>query len=162
MAWTLISMIWVSDSKDETVTHGMPYNFVVLNSPVIGHLGKRIIKHKWWNQFWWNLWFWIKDMRYYLSTKFQTQRSINFRDITETVTGIFAEEIGKLGLPVRELLSTIFRNGVHWTAPFEEIYLSSQSDLKYSKFFEIRVYVTNPRSDPRSASFGTKTDTSNQ
>ena len=39
-------------------------------------------------------------MRVYLSEKFQTQKSINFKDITETVTGISAEEIGKLGLPV--------------------------------------------------------------
>ena len=45
----------------------MPYNFAVLNSPVTGYLGKRII---------------------------------NFGDITETITGISAEEIGKLGLPV--------------------------------------------------------------
>ena len=36
----------------------------------------------------------------YLSTKFKTYMSINFIDITETVTGISAEEIGKLGLPI--------------------------------------------------------------
>ena len=29
--------------EDETVTRGRPYNFVVLNSLVTGHLGKRII-----------------------------------------------------------------------------------------------------------------------
>ena len=39
-------------------------------------------------------------MRGYLNAKFQTQMSINFGDITEIVTGISAEEIGKLGLPV--------------------------------------------------------------
>ena len=39
-------------------------------------------------------------MRRYLSEKFQTQRNINFRDITETVRGISVEEIGKLGLPI--------------------------------------------------------------
>ena len=39
-------------------------------------------------------------MRGYLSEKFQTQRISNFGDITETVTGISTEEIGKLGLPV--------------------------------------------------------------
>ena len=38
----------------------------------------------------------------YLIAKFQTHRSSNFGDITETVTGISAEEIGKLGLPVPE------------------------------------------------------------
>ena len=39
-------------------------------------------------------------MREYLSAKFQTQRSSNFGDITETVIEISAEEIEKLGLPV--------------------------------------------------------------
>ena len=53
--------------------------------------------------------------------KFQTHRSSNLGDIIETVIGIYAEEIGKLGLP-----STIFRKGVHWTDPFEEIYTSIQ------------------------------------
>ena len=64
-------------------------------------------------------------MQGYLSTKFQTQRSSNFGDITEIVTGISAEEIGKLGLPVLGAsLHCFFRKGVHWTAPFEEIYFS--------------------------------------
>ena len=35
------------------------------------------------------------------------------------------EEIGKLGLPVWELLSTIFRKGVHWIACLEEVYILS-------------------------------------
>ena len=39
-------------------------------------------------------------MRAYLSEKFQIYMSFNFEYITETVTGISAEEIGKLGLPV--------------------------------------------------------------
>ena len=39
-------------------------------------------------------------MRGYLSTKFQTQGSRNFGDSVETVSRIFAGEIGKLGLPV--------------------------------------------------------------
>ena len=73
-------------------------------------------------------------MRGYLSDKFQTYRSSNFRYIIETVTRIGAEEIEKLGLPVSDHPSTIFRKGVHWTAPFEEIYLFVQSDLKVSKF----------------------------
>ena len=42
MARSLISMVHVSDFKDEPVTCGSPYNFVVLNNPVIGHLGKWI------------------------------------------------------------------------------------------------------------------------
>ena len=32
--------------------------------------------------------------------KFQTQKSSTFRDTIETVSGIYAEEIGKLGLPI--------------------------------------------------------------
>ena len=44
---TLISVVQISDSEDEPVTRGMPYNFAVLNSPVTGHLGKRIINPKW-------------------------------------------------------------------------------------------------------------------
>ena len=96
----LISVVQISDPEYEIVTHGMLYNFIVLNSPVIGHIGRRIINPNWWNKFWWNIFCWIRDIWGYLSEKFQTQRISNFRDITETVTGIFAEEIGKLGLPV--------------------------------------------------------------
>ena len=36
----LISMVQVSDLEDEIVTHGSPYNFTMMNSPEIGHLGK--------------------------------------------------------------------------------------------------------------------------
>ena len=46
-ARTVISVVRVSDSEDETVTRGSLYNFVVLNSPVIGHLGKMIISPNW-------------------------------------------------------------------------------------------------------------------
>ena len=45
-ARTLILVVQISDSEDEPVTRGMPYNFVVLNSPVTCHLGKRIINSK--------------------------------------------------------------------------------------------------------------------
>ena len=44
---TLISVVLISDSEDEPVTRGMPYNFAVLKSPVTGHLGKMIINPKW-------------------------------------------------------------------------------------------------------------------
>ena len=47
MEQTLIFVVQSSDSEDEPVTRGMPYNFAVLNSPVTGHLGKRIINTKW-------------------------------------------------------------------------------------------------------------------
>ena len=46
-AWTLISVVDVSYPEDETVTCGSPYNFVVLNNPVTGHLGKIIISPNW-------------------------------------------------------------------------------------------------------------------
>ena len=42
-ARTVIFVVRISEPEDETVTRGRPYNFVVLNSPVTGHLGKRII-----------------------------------------------------------------------------------------------------------------------
>ena len=38
----VLFVVRVSDPKDETVTHGSLYNFVVLNSPVTGHLWKMI------------------------------------------------------------------------------------------------------------------------
>ena len=97
---TLFSVVRSEKPEDEIVTHGRPYNFTVLKSPVTGHLWKRIINLKWWKQFWWNLWCWIRDMWSYLREKFQIYRSINLGDIIETVTDISADEIGKLGLPV--------------------------------------------------------------
>ena len=47
MAWNFPFVVIVSDPEDETMTHGIPYKFVVLNSPVIGHLGKMIISPNW-------------------------------------------------------------------------------------------------------------------
>ena len=47
MAQNLSSMVQDSDSEDAPVTHGSPYNFAVLNSPVTGHRGKRIIDPNW-------------------------------------------------------------------------------------------------------------------
>ena len=46
-AWNLILVVQISNSEDELVTCGMPYNFTILNSPITGHLGKRIINPKW-------------------------------------------------------------------------------------------------------------------
>ena len=46
IAQTLLSVVQISEPKDEPVTCGIPYNFTVLNSPVTGHLGKRIINKK--------------------------------------------------------------------------------------------------------------------
>ena len=97
----VFSMVKVSYMYDQTVTRGSPYNFTILNSPITGHRGKRIINPNWWNQFWWNLWFWIRYMWGYLSAKFQIYRSINFIDITETIARICVEEIGKFGLLVQ-------------------------------------------------------------
>ena len=45
--WTLISLVEVSDPKDEIVTRGSLYNFSIMNSPKIGHLGKMIISPNW-------------------------------------------------------------------------------------------------------------------
>ena len=90
-ARSLLSLFQSSDSEDQPVTHGMLYNFDVLNSLVTGHLGKRIINPEWWNQFWWNMWCWIGDMRGYLSEKFQTHRGNNYGDMIEIVTGISAD-----------------------------------------------------------------------
>ena len=42
-----MSVVEVSDPEDETVTHGILYNFAMLNSPKIGHLGKTIISPNW-------------------------------------------------------------------------------------------------------------------
>ena len=41
------SVVLVSDSDDEPVTRGSPYNFAVLNSPITGHLGKMTISFNW-------------------------------------------------------------------------------------------------------------------
>ena len=46
-AQTALFVVRSSDPEDETVTRGSLYNFAVLNSPVTGHLGKRIINPKW-------------------------------------------------------------------------------------------------------------------
>ena len=46
-AQNVILVVLISDLEDEPVTHGIPYNFAVLNSPVTGHLGKRLINPKW-------------------------------------------------------------------------------------------------------------------
>ena len=47
IAWTVISVVRISEPEDEPVTRGMPYNFTVLNSPVTGHLGQMIINPNW-------------------------------------------------------------------------------------------------------------------
>ena len=47
MERNLLSQIQFSDPSDETVTCGSPYTFVVLNSPITGHLGKMIISPNW-------------------------------------------------------------------------------------------------------------------
>ena len=43
----LILVFQILDLEDEPLTCGMPYNFVVLNSPVTGHPGKMIINPNW-------------------------------------------------------------------------------------------------------------------
>ena len=156
-ARTVLLVVWTADLEYETVTRGNPYNFAIRNSPVTRHLGKTIINPNWWNQFWWNLWCWIRDMRGYLSAKFQTQRSSNFGDITETVTGIYVEEIGKLGLPVSGA-------SLHYFQKRSTLDRSIWRDIYFypirSQIFQvlkIRVSLINPRS----TSSRTRTNTSN-
>ena len=43
----VISLVQISEPEYEPATRGMPYNFIILNSPVTGHLGKMIISPNW-------------------------------------------------------------------------------------------------------------------
>ena len=43
-AWTVISVVRISDPEDEIVTRGSPYNLAMLNSHEIGHIGKNAHK----------------------------------------------------------------------------------------------------------------------
>ena len=45
------SMVKILDPEGETVTHGSPYKFIMLNSPEISHLGKTLISPNCGNQF---------------------------------------------------------------------------------------------------------------
>ena len=158
IARTIHSVIQISDLEDEPMRRGIPYNFTVLNSSATGHLGKRIINPNWWYQFWWNLWCWIRDMLGYLSEKFQIQRISNFGDITETVTGISVEEIGKLGLPVPGASLHYFqKRSTLDSSIWRDIYVYPIISGRF-QVLKIRVSVTNPRW----ASYGTRIDTSNR
>ena len=44
---TFIYVVNVSDPDDETMTHGGPYKFAMLNSLEISHLGKTLISPNW-------------------------------------------------------------------------------------------------------------------
>ena len=46
-AQNLIFVVKFSDPEDETVTRGSPYNFTLLNSPEMSHLGKTHISPNW-------------------------------------------------------------------------------------------------------------------
>ena len=45
--WNLIFVVKFLDPNDETITHGIPYNFAMLNSPETCHLGKILISPNW-------------------------------------------------------------------------------------------------------------------
>ena len=47
MEWTIIFVLKFSNPEDETLTHGIPYKFAMLNSPKISHLGKNLIRPNW-------------------------------------------------------------------------------------------------------------------
>ena len=151
-------MVQISEPEDEPVTRGMPYNFIVLNSPVTGHLGKMIISPNWWNPFLWNLWFWKRDMRGYLSANFQTHRCSNFIDIIETVTGISAEEIKTLGLPVPGVFLHCFqKRSTLDSSIWRDISFYTIRSERF-QVFKIMFSLTNPRS----VSSETRTNTSNR
>ena len=151
-------MVWVLDLEDEPMTCGSPYNLVVLNSPVTCHLGKRTLSPNWLNQLWWNLWCWHMDMWFYHIMKFQIHRSSNFGDTTETVSGIFVEEIGKVGLPVLGASLHCFQKmSTLDNSPWRGIYFYPIIS-KIFQVLKIRVSLTNPRS----ASSGSRIDTSNR
>ena len=46
-ARTLIYVVKISDPEGETMTHGNPYKFTLLNSPKMGHLEKMRISPNW-------------------------------------------------------------------------------------------------------------------
>ena len=46
-AWTILSVVKVSDLEGETVTRGSLYKFIMPNSPEISHLGKTLISPNW-------------------------------------------------------------------------------------------------------------------
>ena len=85
-------MLKIEDPEDEIETRGSAYKFTLLNSLEMSHLGKMRISPNWENQFCSNLRCWKEDMRGYLRGKFQTQRSSNFGDITETMSGILQKK----------------------------------------------------------------------
>ena len=41
--WNLLSVVKFSDLEGETLTHGSPYNFTILNNPETSHLGKTLV-----------------------------------------------------------------------------------------------------------------------
>ena len=50
-AWILIFVVNNLDPEGETVTHGSPYKFAMLNTPELSHRGNTIISPNWCNQF---------------------------------------------------------------------------------------------------------------
>ena len=90
--------------------------------------------------------------------KSQTQRSSTFRDTTETVSDISVEEIGKLRLPVLGFFLHCFQK----RSTLDSFPLRGLSiyPIKYEIFQVLK--IRDSPTNPRSSSFGTRTNTSNR
>ena len=151
-------MVRVSDPEGEPVTHDNSYKFAMMNNPKISHLGKLLISPTWWIQFFSNMWGWKEDISCYLSAKFQTVRSRNFGDTTESISDISVEEIGKLGLSVLGVSHHCFqKRSTLDTLPWRGPSFCPIRSLKF-QVWKIRVSLTNRRP----ASSGIRLGTSNQ
>ena len=84
-------MVKVLDPKGETVTHGSPYKFTILNSSQNNHIGEYSISTTWRIQFYSNLWGWKEDISCYFSANLQTVRSPKFGDTIEAILNNSAE-----------------------------------------------------------------------
>ena len=84
----------------KTLTLVSPYKFAMLNNPQNSHLQKIRISPASRIHFYYNLWVWKEYISEYISKNFNAIRIVNFGDTTESISDIYVEEIGKLGLTV--------------------------------------------------------------
>ena len=131
--------MWNSDTWQFVQVH------YAKQSPKWSHLGKLSINPTWRIHLCSNLWGWKEDLLGYHSEKFQTLRIRNFGDTTKSISVIFAEEIGKLGLPVPRASLHCFQkrstlDSSRWKGP----YFYPIRSFKF-QVLKIRVSLTNPR-----------------
>ena len=104
-----------------------------------------------------NLWGWKDDISSYLKEKFQNVRSRNFGDTAESISGISADKIGKLGLPVLgDSLHCFHKRSTLDISHLRGPYFYPIISFKF-QVLKIRVSLTNSRS----TSSRTRADTSN-